>query len=97
MSPSSSGIKGGQPSTTQPIAIPWLSPKVVTRKRWPKVLWDMGDDRQGKRLDLGLNLTGDLFWRFRRWAGWVGLTWFGIEATSGEAGVVATTIGAGRL
>ena len=66
MSPSSSGIKGGQPSTTQPIADPWLSPKVVTRKRWPKVLWDMGDDRQGKRLDLGLNLTGDLFWRFRR-------------------------------
>ena len=37
-----SGISGGQPSTTQPIAIPWLSPKVVTRNRWPKVLWDMG-------------------------------------------------------
>ena len=29
--------------TTQPRAGPWLSPKVVTRKRWPKVLWDMGD------------------------------------------------------
>ena len=36
-----SGISGGQPSTTQPIAIPWLSPKVVTRNMWPKVLWDM--------------------------------------------------------
>ena len=36
-----SGSSGGQPSTTQPIAIPWLSPKVVTRNMWPKVLWDM--------------------------------------------------------
>ena len=36
-----SGISGGQPSTTQPIAIPWLSPKVVTRNMWPKVLKDM--------------------------------------------------------
>ena len=32
---------GGQPSTTQPSAGPWLSPQVVTRKRWPKVLCDM--------------------------------------------------------
>ena len=37
-----SGRFGGQPSTTQPIAGPWLSPKVVTRKRWPNVLCDMG-------------------------------------------------------
>src|SRR5215211_5367498 len=36
-----SGSSGGQPSTTQPIAIPWLSPKVVTRNMWPKVLKDM--------------------------------------------------------
>ncbi len=36
-----SAISGGQPSTTQPIAIPWLSPKVVTRNMWPKVLKDM--------------------------------------------------------
>src|SRR5215468_7874049 len=41
MSASVSGMRGGAPSTTQPIAGPWLSPKVVTRKRWPKVLWDM--------------------------------------------------------
>ncbi len=41
MSAASSGMSGGQPSTTQPSAGPWLSPKVVTRKRWPKVLWDM--------------------------------------------------------
>ncbi|GAA0014460.1 hypothetical protein BRDID11004_58890 [Bradyrhizobium diazoefficiens] len=33
---------GGQPSTTQPIATPWLSPKVVTRNMWPKVLKDIG-------------------------------------------------------
>src|SRR5579862_3868872 len=42
MSASVSGMPGGQPSTTQPIAGPWLSPKVVTRKRCPKVLNDMG-------------------------------------------------------
>ena len=29
---------GGQPSTVAPIAGPWLSPQVVTRNRWPKVL-----------------------------------------------------------
>ena len=32
---------GWHPSTTQPIAGPWLSPQVVTRNRWPKVLCDM--------------------------------------------------------
>ena len=36
-----SGSSGGQPSTTQPIATPWLSPKVVTRNMWPKVLKDI--------------------------------------------------------
>src|SRR3712207_5977917 len=41
MSAASRGIRGGQPSTTQPRAGPWLSPKVVTRNRWPKLLWDM--------------------------------------------------------
>ena len=41
MSASVSAMPGGQPSITQPIAGPWLSPKVVTRNRWPKVLWDM--------------------------------------------------------
>ncbi len=34
------GSPGGHPSTTHPIAGPWLSPNVVTRKTWPKVLWD---------------------------------------------------------
>ena len=41
MSASESESRGGQPSTTQPIAGPWLSPQVVTRNRWPKLLWDM--------------------------------------------------------
>src|SRR5690348_3603857 len=41
MSASVSAMPGGQPSTTQPSAGPWLSPQVVTRKRWPKVLCDM--------------------------------------------------------
>src|SRR6516162_701654 len=43
MSASLSGMRGGQPSTTQPIAGPWLSPKVVTRNKCPNVLYDMGD------------------------------------------------------
>src|SRR5215467_7142764 len=47
MSASVSGMRGGAPSTTQPIAGPWLSPKVVTRKRWPKVLWDMESRWEG--------------------------------------------------
>ena len=41
ISAGSSGMRGGQPSTTQPMATPWLSPKVVTRNMWPKVLKDM--------------------------------------------------------
>src|SRR5689334_22680338 len=41
MSAADSAIPGGQPSITQPIAGPWLSPKLVTRKRWPKVLPDI--------------------------------------------------------
>src|SRR4051812_12349094 len=35
-------MRGGTPSTTQPIAGPWLSPNVVKRKRVPKVLLDIG-------------------------------------------------------
>jgi hypothetical protein len=38
-------MRGGQPSTTQPIAGPWLSPKVVTRKECPNVLKDMVERR----------------------------------------------------
>src|SRR5690606_26554741 len=34
-------MPGGQPSTTQPSAGPWLSPQVVTRNRWPNVLCDI--------------------------------------------------------
>jgi len=34
-------MPGGQPSMTQPMAGPWLSPKLVTRKISPKVLPDM--------------------------------------------------------
>ena len=36
-SASLNGMPGGQPSTTQPMAGPWLSPQVVKRKAWPKV------------------------------------------------------------
>src|SRR5262249_6000945 len=35
-------MAGGQPSLPQPIEGAWLSPQVVTRKRWPMVLCDMG-------------------------------------------------------
>src|SRR5690348_9110006 len=41
MSASLRDMRGGQPSTTQPIAGPWLSPQVVTRNNWPKLLCDM--------------------------------------------------------
>src|SRR5690242_2594638 len=41
MSVSESTMSGGQPSTTQPIAGPWLSPKDVTVKSFPRVLPDM--------------------------------------------------------
>ena len=41
MSASVKRMPGGMPSTTQPSAAPWLSPQVVTRKRWPNVLCDM--------------------------------------------------------
>ena len=41
MSASESSSPGGQPSTTQPIAGPWLSPKVVTQKSVPSVLPDI--------------------------------------------------------
>src|SRR3954464_6305579 len=50
MSASTSGIMGGQPSTTQPIATPWLSPKVVTRNMWPNVLKDIAARRLGSRV-----------------------------------------------
>src|SRR5215472_5497315 len=38
MSASASGRRGGVPSTTQPIAGPWLSPQVVNRNTLPKLL-----------------------------------------------------------
>jgi hypothetical protein len=41
MSVSASAMPGGQPSTTQPIAGPWLSPKEVTQKSFPKVFPDI--------------------------------------------------------
>ena len=38
MSASDSGSRGGQPSTTAPMAAPWDSPHVVTRKSCPQLL-----------------------------------------------------------
>src|SRR5882757_5593082 len=67
MSASVSAMRGGQPSTTQPIAGPWLSPKVVTRKRWPNVLKDMGFQRvPGCRSPAaGWGQMGGTFFRMR--------------------------------
>ena len=47
MSASERGRRGGQPSTTAPMAAPWDSPQVVTRKSWPKVfpMWRDQDSR----------------------------------------------------
>src|SRR5437763_3245124 len=42
MSGSASGIRGGTPSTTTPIAGPWLSPQVVKRNSVPKLLPAIG-------------------------------------------------------
>ena len=41
ISASDSAMPGGQPSTMQPIAIPWLSPNEVTVKSFPMVFPDM--------------------------------------------------------
>src|SRR5690242_6737269 len=41
MSPSAISRPGGQPSTTQPMAGPWLSPKLVTQNSLPSVLPDI--------------------------------------------------------
>ena len=38
MSASDSGSREGTPSTTAPMAGPWLSPQVVMRRRVPKLL-----------------------------------------------------------
>ncbi|KAG1242972.1 hypothetical protein G6F65_022712 [Rhizopus arrhizus] len=38
---------GGQPSTTQPMAGPWDSPKFVTVKRVPRVLPGIGSQQVG--------------------------------------------------
>ena len=38
MSGSASGRRGGTPSTTTPIAGPWLSPQVVNRNKVPNEL-----------------------------------------------------------
>jgi hypothetical protein len=45
-----SGTPGGQPSTVAPSAGPWLSPQVVTRNRWPKVLKLIETDTPPQRL-----------------------------------------------
>ena len=45
-SASPSSRPGGQPSTMQPSAGPWLSPKVVTVKSLPMLLPDMSSVRQ---------------------------------------------------
>ena len=60
MSASDSGMRGGQPSTTQPIAGPWLSPQVVTRNRWPKLLCDIGRPAQSSVDDRDVGRGGVL-------------------------------------
>src|SRR5688572_18364388 len=46
MSASESSRPGGQPSTTAPMAGPWLSPKVVTQNDRPIVFPDIASARQ---------------------------------------------------
>ena len=42
-------MPGGVPSTTQPIAGPWLSPQVVKRNRWPKLLCDIAQPLRSEK------------------------------------------------
>src|SRR5262249_20136073 len=50
MSCSDSSMPGGQPSTMQPRAGPWLSPKLVTVNSVPMVLPDMCSPASGRRV-----------------------------------------------
>src|SRR5580658_269936 len=54
-SASLSGRPGGQPSTMQPMAGPWLSPKVVTVNSLPMVLPDIAVP-SGARAPIGVQL-----------------------------------------
>ena len=54
MSASVRGMFGGVPSTTQPMAGPWLSPQVVNLNSVPKVLSDI----QGRVLTTAAKLPG---------------------------------------
>src|SRR5215813_4338573 len=56
ISGSVSAMRGGMPSTTQPIAGPWLSPQVVTRNSVPKLFADMGSAVRGGGLEPGKHL-----------------------------------------
>ena len=57
MSASLSGMRGGTPSTTQPIAGPWLSPQVVKRNSVPKLLPDIGRQPFGLKV-ASISATG---------------------------------------
>src|SRR5215469_1056053 len=58
MSLAESSMPGGQPSTMQPSAAPWLSPKVVTENSRPKVLPDTRSLLVGLGSALGRELLG---------------------------------------
>src|SRR3546814_17545218 len=47
-----SATRGGTPSTTQPMADPWLSPQVVKRKVSPKLLPAIGRAPEREEVDL---------------------------------------------
>ena len=44
ISASLSPTPGGHPSTVAPIALPWLSPHVVTLNKWPNELIDISNN-----------------------------------------------------
>src|SRR6188768_2181155 len=57
MSASDKAMPGGQPSITQPMAGPCDSPKLVTRKRVPRVLPDIESRGETKPLDYAGGIT----------------------------------------
>src|ERR1700737_691739 len=59
MSASASARRGGTPSTTQPIAGPWLSPQVVNRNRLPKLFPAIGSLSNDRDVGRGDRLHAD--------------------------------------
>src|SRR3954454_390298 len=66
ISASSRGMRGGTPSMTTPIAGPWLSPQVVKRNKFPKLLPAMAPSADSSSALLARAGTGQAGQKLRR-------------------------------